>query len=127
VLEDVTVEGFTFGAPVGPIDFIDRADVGMVQCRRSSCFALKSLNCLLILRQIVGQKLECHASAQFRVLSLVHYTHPASAEFLDNAVVQDGLADHWRETLGVKARQVNESDWVVTCQRGCGENLNYTT
>jgi hypothetical protein len=25
-------------------------------------------------------------------------THPAAAEFLDDAIVRDGLADHWRES-----------------------------
>ena len=29
-----------------------------------------------------------------RVLGLVHNTHPAAAELLDDAVVRDGLADH---------------------------------
>ena len=32
------------------------------------------------------------------VLSLVDDTHPAAAQLLNDAVVRDGLADHWRES-----------------------------
>jgi hypothetical protein len=35
---------------------------------------------------------------QAAVLSLVNHTHATTAQFLDNAVVRDGLADHWRES-----------------------------
>ena len=31
------------------------------------------------------------------VLGLVHHAH-AAAQLLDDAVVRDGLADHWRES-----------------------------
>ena len=34
------------------------------------------------------------------ILGLVDDTHPASAELLDDAVVGDGLAEHWGEILG---------------------------
>ena len=40
---------------------------------------------------------------QRSVLSLVHHTHPPTAQLLDDPVVRDGLADelggcsHWRE------------------------------
>ena len=39
------------------------------------------------------------ASIRGFVLSLVDHTHAAPAEFFDDAVVRDGLADHWREIL----------------------------
>src|ERR1700730_10650244 len=37
------------------------------------------------------------------VLGLVHHTHPATTELLDDAVVRDGLADHLRECYGVRS------------------------
>jgi hypothetical protein len=33
---------------------------------------------------------------QLYVLSLVYDTHATAAELLDDAVVRDGLTDHWR-------------------------------
>ncbi len=35
---------------------------------------------------------------QPRVLGLVDDAHAAAAQLLDDAVVRDGLADHWRES-----------------------------
>jgi len=42
---------------------------------------------------------------------LIEHTHPA-AELLHNAVVRDGLADHWRESYVCETGQVNESRGV---------------
>ena len=41
------------------------------------------------------------------VLGLLDHTRTA-AEFLDDSVVRDGLADHRPEMLGLEMRQVNE-------------------
>jgi len=35
---------------------------------------------------------------QLYVLSLVDHTHATAAQPLDDAVVRDGLSDHWRES-----------------------------
>jgi hypothetical protein len=42
----------------------------------------------------IGKKFESYKAMQSRVLSLVHDTHPAATEFLQDAVVRDSLADH---------------------------------
>ena len=39
----------------------------------------------------------------------VHHTQPAAAEFLHDAVMRDGLADHWGGILGLDVGQVNEA------------------
>ncbi len=44
--------------------------------------------------------------------SLVDDTHSAATEPLDDAVMRDGLADHWGEILGLKVGQVNEAEEV---------------
>ena len=75
-------------------DFVDGADVGMVQCGGGLGFALKTAESLGVLGYFVGQKLESDEAAEFGVLGLVDHTHPAAAELLDDAVVRDGLADH---------------------------------
>ena len=43
---------------------------------------------------IFGQELQRNETSKLGVLSLVDDTHPAAAEFLDDAVVRDGLANH---------------------------------
>ena len=52
---------------------------------------------------IIRQELERDKKTKLCVLSLVHNTHPAATEFLDDPVVRHGLAHklgksrHWRE------------------------------
>ncbi len=76
------------------INFVDRTNVGMVQCRRSFRFALKAAEGLRVFGYVVGQELQCHKATEFEILSLVHHAHAAAAEPLHDAVMRDGLADH---------------------------------
>jgi hypothetical protein len=51
----------------------------------------------LVRRQIVRQEFQGYKSAELGVLGLVHNAHAAATQLLDDAVVRDGLADHyWR-------------------------------
>ena len=75
-------------------DVVNRADVGVIQRGRGLGFALKTGKCLRIAGHLFGQKLEGDEAMQPRVFGLIHHTHTAAAEFLDNTVVRDGLADH---------------------------------
>src|ERR1700674_3215366 len=61
---------------------------------------------------VLGQELDGDKAMQPSVLSFVNNTHPAATEFLDNAVVRDGSADHWRESYVCETGQVNESRGV---------------
>jgi hypothetical protein len=45
-------------------------------------------------------------ATELQILGLVDDAH--AAEFLGDAVVRDGLADHWAEMLGLGEVQVNE-------------------
>ena len=74
-------------------DFVDGADVGMVQRGGGPRLAAKAFQGLRVLGHIVGQELQGDEAAEFSVLGLVDHTHPAAAELLDDAVVRDGLAD----------------------------------
>jgi hypothetical protein len=63
---------------------------------------------------------ECDKTVEAGVFGFVDHTHPATAQLLDNAIVRDGLADHWAAMLGVQIRQVNEprgvgkrTSWIV--------------
>ena len=59
-------------------------------------------------------ELEGNEAVQPRVLCFVDHTHPAAAQFFDDAIMRDGLADHCAEILGLGSRQVNS-------QPACGE------
>ena len=47
------------------------------------------------------------------ILGLVDHAHTAATEFLDDAVMRNGLADHWAEILGLEVGQVNEGEEVA--------------
>ena len=66
----------------------------MIQGGRGPRFPAESFQYRWVLGDQLGQKLERHQPAQLGVLSLVNHTHPAAAQFLDDAVVRDGMADH---------------------------------
>jgi hypothetical protein len=76
------------------VNLVNGADVGMIQCRGCLGFALKSAKGLRIFGHVVREEFESYKAAQLHVFSFVDDTHPASAQFLDDAVVRDGLADH---------------------------------
>ena len=40
-------------------------------------------------------------TSQLEILGLVDFTHPATAQLFDNAVMRDGLADHGAGAAGV--------------------------
>src|SRR5271157_3649167 len=90
------------------VNVVDGADVGMVQRRGGASFAPEALQRLPVVSQIVGKELEGDEAAKTGVLGLIHHTHPAATELLDDAVVRDGCADH--ETL---VRKSNLKDWCL--------------
>ena len=75
------------------INLVDGADVGMVQRRRGLSFALEAGQRLGIFRNFVRKELQGDEAVQLYVLGLINHTHTAPAEFFDDAVVRDGLAD----------------------------------
>ncbi len=76
-------------------DLVERANVGMVQCRRRARLAAKSLQSLRIARQLVRQKLQRDKSPELGVLGLINNTHSAAAEFFDDAVMGNCAANEW--------------------------------
>ena len=75
-------------------DFIDGADVRVVESGRGVSLAAKAFESLRVLRKILGQEFEGDEAAEFSVLGLVNHAHAAPAEFFHDAVVRDGLSDH---------------------------------
>ncbi len=78
-------------------NLINRANVWMIQCRRSPRLAPEALQRLRIVRQRIRKKLERDETIELDVLGLVDHTHPAAADFAQHAIMRDGLAKNgWR-------------------------------
>ncbi len=106
---------------------VDRTDIGVIQRGRSLRFTLKAGERLWVSGNIIGKELESDEAMQSRVLSLVDHTHPAATELLYDAVVRDGLANHWREILRLLTGQVNERRGFGAISKGwLAKNLGYT-
>src|ERR1700758_3112240 len=74
-------------------DLVDRADIRMVQGRCCTSFPTKTFECLRISGYVFRQEFQCYEATEFDVLGLVDHPHSAAAQFFQNAVVRDGLAN----------------------------------
>ena len=91
--------------PLVLVDFVNGADVGMIQRRGSLCFALETRQSVGILARDSSRKeLERDKAVQSQVFGLVHHAHAAAAQLVEDAVVGDRLVDHLRRILGLKVR-----------------------
>jgi hypothetical protein len=59
----------------------------MIERGCSECFATESLDCLRILRNVVGKEFQRHTAAEARVLGLIDYAHAPAAQFFEHVVV----------------------------------------
>src|SRR6201999_2271931 len=84
------------GATIVGADVVDGADVWVIESGGGAGFALKAIESLRILSEIVGKKFECDEAAEARVFGFVDYAHSATAELFDDAVMRDCLADQER-------------------------------
>ena len=72
-------------------DFINRANVGMVQCGSCSRLAAETFQSLRILCYVVWQEFQSDEAAKVAVFGLIHHSHSAAAQFLDDSIVRNGL------------------------------------
>src|SRR5436309_12271873 len=75
---------------------MDRANIGMIQGGSCPRFTLKSLQRLMIGRELIGQELESNVAAQTQVFGLIDHTHATAAQSFQDAVMRNGLANHGR-------------------------------
>src|SRR5260370_34650193 len=97
------------GVTVLLADIVNCADVGVIQSRGGLGFALEAGKCLRVTRHFVWKKLQGDEAMQPGVLGFVDHAHPAADEFLNDAVMGDGVVDHQPQILRGRAGQVNES------------------
>ena len=76
------------------VNFVNCADIRMIQCRGGLGFTLKAAKRLQVFGYVIGKELEGYEAAKLDVLGLVNHTHATTAQFVDDAVVRDCLADH---------------------------------
>ena len=102
MLQGVAIEKFhgDEGLAVLVVYFVNGADVGMIQGRGGFGFALEAGEGLRIFGDFVGEEFQGDEAAELYVLGFVDNAHASAAEFLDDAVVRDGLSEHrwmiWR-------------------------------
>src|SRR6266496_2835421 len=105
-------------------DVVNRADVRMIQRRSGLRFALKAGEGLRLPGNIVGQELERDEAVQARVFRFVNHAHTAAANFFDNAIVGNGLADHEEWQLYSRSilwtRQAVVNGGFVSCSGSLG-------
>ncbi len=72
-------------------DFVDRADIGMVERRSGLRFALEAFESAPVAGHVFGEELQGDETVQAGVFGFVDHTHSTPAEPLDNAVVGNRL------------------------------------
>ena len=70
----------------------------MIQSRRRSGLALKTLQRRGVFFQLVGQKLQSDVPAEIDVLGFIHDPHAAAAQLVKDAVMGDGFARDQQST-----------------------------
>src|SRR5271157_2268834 len=75
-------------------DFVNGADIWVVQRRRRARFALKPLQRKRIFFRLGGQELERDMPTEVDVLGFVDHSHSSAAQLRQDTVVRDSLADH---------------------------------
>ena len=73
---------------------VNRADVRVVQRRGRSGLQQKSIERILIARQLRRKKFQRDFAAKREVLGLIDHSHPATAQWAKDAIVRDGLVHH---------------------------------
>jgi len=86
-------------------DFVNRADVGMIQGRGGTGFAPEAFEGLTVIGHVVGQEFQCNVAAEVFVLGFIYNTHPTATELFQNPIMGNLSAGegrgigHWRAIL----------------------------
>ena len=75
------------------LNFVDGADIGVVQCRGGLGFTLKTLEGNRITGEFLWQKLQRYQPTQFEILAFEHHSHATAPDDIDYAVMRDLLSN----------------------------------
>ena len=87
--------------------------------RGGAGFALEAFEGLAVAGHFIGKKLESNAAAKAGVLCPVNHSHTATAEFFQDAIVRDCLANHEMRSPSVGSAMLRQQTGQV--KRGRGE------
>ena len=79
------------GSPISLVDFVDSADVRVVQGGGSFGFPLESAESLCVVGKFIGKELQSYVATQLEVFGFVHDTHAPTADLAEDAVMGDCL------------------------------------
>jgi hypothetical protein len=94
-MREMLTQGLAFDQLGGDIvlavyltDLINGQNVGVIECGSCLGFLNKTIQLVCVLAEFFVEKFDSDFAVQFCVLGQVHLTHPARADFGDDAVVQ---------------------------------------
>src|SRR5438094_2210421 len=91
-------------------NFVDGADIWMVQRRCSAGFTAEALEGLRILCDGIGQKFQGYKTAELSIFGAIYHTHASAAQLVQDSVMRDRLprngicVGHRREHLSREKR-----------------------
>ena len=75
-------------------DFVDGADVRMVECGCGLRFTLESFQHHAICRDFIGQEFQCNMAFEAQIFRFIHHAHSAAAKLIENPVVGNCFTNH---------------------------------
>src|SRR6266478_7971411 len=79
------------GSPIGLVNLVDRADVGMVQRGRGFGLTLKTAESLCVVGELFRKELRSYVATEFQVFRLVDDAHAPAADPAEDAVMGNSL------------------------------------
>ena len=95
-------------------DFVDLADVRMIQLGDRRGLAQEPLLRRFVLRVVGLQRLDRDRARQLRVERLVHDAHASATDLLDDLVAPDRLPNHGHHSWSAVAKHARRADRQTT-------------
>ena len=78
--------------PIGAFEAVDHRDVGMAERGEGPGFALEARQTIGVLRDRLGQYLDCDLPPEVRIGGPIHFAHPTRADLGDDFIRADARA-----------------------------------
>ena len=117
------------GVAFGLVNFVNRADVGMIESGSGAGFSLESFERLMVPHQLGREKLNRNIPAETKIHGAVHDSHAPAAEKFFDPIVRNDFANHRRTErkflqvamLGGSMEQVNATGRIHKLARRTGK------
>ena len=78
-------------------DFVDRANVGVVDSGSGFGLMLEALDCRSVAGYLFRKELQSNFAFKLQVFGAIHHAHAAAAKPLDDAIMRNDLVQHCRK------------------------------